>query len=130
MNTMTTLVCGTAAVGCLSIFAPMVAPAPPQDSVDLQYTGKVEELWVNAPGRVQFRLRGRDQEGKSKVLWFETPADKDVNTLFENLALSLIRHGLTAGVELTVQAKDSSGDDGSVATKAYDVVRLGLRLSN
>lgn len=127
MNLLTPLLCGAAAFGCLTVFPEGSRPLPPQQGEpDLQITGTVEELWASSPGHVQLRVNGTDQDGKVRMLWFETPADKDINTLFENLALGVVRQALDSKLQLTVQAKKSSGDDGSVATKAYDIVRLGI----
>lgn len=100
--------------------------ALPQDP-DLNFAGKVEEIWVTALGYVQFRVRGTDENGKERLVWFDTPPDKDVNTLFENLTLELLRHAVEHQIVVNVHAKTSSGDDGSVAPKAFDVVRLGIR---
>jgi hypothetical protein len=109
----------------------LVVPSTQQPAKsDRLATGKVIELWTSAPGRVQFRLQSKDDKGKDATTWFTTPADKDINTLFENLALSVIRHSLEHGIELNVEAKDTSGADGSVPTKAYDVRRIGLRFAN
>src|SRR5688572_1314258 len=57
---------------------------PAKGSDTPRYTGHVGEWWVAAPGRVQFQVlgSGRDvKDGKHPDLWFETPADKDMNTL-------------------------------------------------
>lgn len=92
------------------------------------FTGHVGEWWVAAPGRVQFQIlgAGRGTKDKTADLWFETPADKDINTLFEGLVLDMILHATTKNLPVTVEAKNSSGDDGSVAAKAFDIVRVGL----
>jgi hypothetical protein len=113
---------------------PASAVLAPQDKEkahpDRLATGKVIELWTSAPGRVQFRLLSKDDKGKELTTWFTTPADKDINTLFENLALDVVRHSIEHGMDLNVEAKDTSGADGSVPTKAYDVRRIGLRFTN
>lgn len=132
MYAITSMLCGCAVASGLWFLVPRpeAMPATQGGTVDRQLTGKVIELWVSSPGRVQFRVQGTDEKGKALTSWFETPADKDLNTLFENLTLSVVRHSLERGVDLNVQAKDSSGDDGSVPTKAFDVIRVGLRFTN
>jgi hypothetical protein len=93
------------------------------------YSGTIGEWWVAAPGRVQFQLvgAGRDiKDGKTPDLWFDTPADKDLNTLFENLVLDTVAYAHQKGVPVTVEAKHSSGDDGTTAAKAFDVIRVGV----
>jgi hypothetical protein len=132
MYAITSMLCACAVASGLwfAVARPGPAPAPQQGNPDRQVTGKVLEVWVSAPGRVQFRLQGTDDKGKAVALWFETPADKDINTLFENLALGVVRQSIERGTDLTVQAKDSSGDDGTVLAKAFEVVRLGFRVTN
>ena len=117
----------------LCLFPPFVDRAalsqnPKKDDVPT-YSGLVGEWFVAVPGRVQFQVlgSGRDlKDGKSPDLWFETPADKDINTLYENLVLDVIIHASTKGLPVVVEAKNSSGDDGSVSAKAFDVVRVGI----
>lgn len=127
-------VCGSVALGCLFLMPSSpasggIAAAPaPQGPAELQFTGTLDELWVAAPGHVQFRLRGTGEDGEQRRIWFDTPADLDANTHFEELALSMLRHAHDGGLQVTVQAERSSGDDGSVATKAFDIVRVGLRI--
>jgi len=132
----------SAIVGCVSLCSLTIvgfnlSPAPraqnPTKANDPPtYTGMVGEWWVAAPGRVQFQLIGsaRDskdgKEAKHPDLWFDTPADKDINTLFEDLVLTVVMHAATKGIPLVVEAKNSSGDDGSTAAKAFDVLRVGL----
>jgi hypothetical protein len=118
-----------AAVGGLFLAA---APAPEaplavQGTPDRQLSGTVTEVWVHAKGSLAFRVHGTDDKGKVNTLWFKSPSDKDINTLAENLALSLIRHAIQDGAELLVEAKDSSGDDGSSAAKAFAFIRIGMR---
>ena len=112
--------------------APTVAAAPPvvaapQGKVDIELRGAVTEVWVSSPGTVTFRVHGTDAKGKVATMWFKSPSDKDLNTLLENLALGLIRHSVTSGTELLVEAKESSGDDGSSADKAFSFLRIGMR---
>jgi len=102
---------------------------PSKGSETPTYTGLVGEWWVAAPGTVQFQVIGSgrdDKDSKQPDLWFKTPADKDVNTLFENLVLDVILHAISKGLPVTVEAKESSGDDGVAADKGYDLVRVGL----
>lgn len=107
---------------------------PSKGSEPPTFTGQVGEWWVAAPGRVQFQILGsgratkdgKDIKDKVADLWFETPADKDLNTLFENLVLDVLVHSTTKNLPVTVEAKNSSGDDGSVAAKAFDIVRIGF----
>jgi len=102
---------------------------PAKGSDTPRYTGHVGEWWVAAPGRVQFQLlgTGRDvKDGKQPDLWFETPADKDMNTLFENLVLDVLMQSVGKNLPLTVEAKNSSGDDGSTHEKAFDILRVGF----
>jgi hypothetical protein len=123
---------GGLSLGSLTLAA-FTIESPPQNpakaSEPLSYTGQIGEWWVTAPGRVQFQILGSGREvkdGKVPDFWFETPADKDVNTLFENLVLDLIMHATARGLPVTVEPRNSSGDDGSVADKAFDVVRVGF----
>jgi hypothetical protein len=114
---------------CSLAFVIPPAEAPQDKSEPLRYTGQVGEWWVAAPGRVQFQIVGSGRnvkDGKHPDLWFETPADKDVNTLFEGLVLDVVRHAVEKGAFLTVEPKNSSGDDGSTADKAFDIIRIGL----
>ena len=131
-----------AIVGCVSLCSltiggfPLSPPAPrppnPSRANDNIYTGIVAEWWVAAPGRVQFLVVGAGREGKDGKeakhpdLWFDTPADKDVNTLYEALVLDVVMHAATKGLPLLVEAKNSSGDDGTTAAKAFDVLRVGI----
>lgn len=126
-----------ASLGTLSILGFGYAPLPtapaaqnPSKPADAQvHTGQVGEWWVTAPGRVQFRIVGSgsvSKDGKQGDLWFETPADKDSNTLFENLVLDVVMHAYQNGLAISVVAKNSSGDDGSEAAKAFDIERVGI----
>jgi hypothetical protein len=104
-------------------------PQDPKKSDVPTYTGTVGEWWVSSPGRVQFQLvgAGRDiKDGKNPDLWFDTPADKDLNTLFESLVLDMVMHAHTTKLPLVVEAKHSSGDDGLSAAKAWDAIRVGI----
>ena len=134
MQGLINLLCACGMAAGLWCAVPAAAGPVPQEKekgrADRLATGKVIELWTSAPGRVQFRLQAKDEKGKDNTIWFTTPADNDINTLFENLALGVIRHALEHGIDLNVEAKDTSGADGSVPTKAYDVRRLGLRFGN
>jgi hypothetical protein len=109
---------------------PAAAPQNPSKKDDVPtYSGLIGDWYVAVPGRVQFQLvgSGRDiKDGKTPDLWFETPADKDVNMLYENLVLDVILHASTKGLPVIVEAKNSSGDDGSVAAKAFDILRVGI----
>jgi hypothetical protein len=123
--------CSLTVVGFL--MSPSAATQNPQKAEDPPpYTGMVGEWWVAAPGRVQFQLIGAGREtkdgkeAKHPDLWFETPADKDLNTLYENLVLDVIQYAVTKGMPVVVEAKNSSGDDGSIAAKAFDVRRVGV----
>jgi hypothetical protein len=107
--------------------APAPSPVPFQGTPDRQMTGTVTELWVHAKGSLTFRVHGTDDKGKVNTLWFKSPSDKDINTLAENLALSLLRQALQDGTDLLVEAKESSGDDGSTAAKAFSFLRIGIR---
>jgi hypothetical protein len=121
---------GSVSLCSLAFFALPAEPPVPQDKTDpVRYTGQVGEWWVAAPGRVQFQIVGSGRnvkDGKHPDLWFETPADKDVNTLFESLVLDVVKYAAEKGAFLTVEPKNSSGDDGSVAAKAFDVIRVGF----
>ena len=93
------------------------------------YTGQVGDWWIAAPGQVQFQILGSAgdvKDGKQLDLWFKTPADKDVSTQFEELVLDVLLHAASKGLHVIVEAKTSSGDDGSVAAKGFDIVRVGL----
>lgn len=118
-------------LGSLTIVGFRLTPAPqnPAGNNPPTYSGTVGEWWVAVSARVQFQLigSGRDtKDGKHADLWFDTPADKDINTLFEDLVLDVVMHAASKGVPIVVEAKNSSGDDGSVPAKAFDVVRVGL----
>lgn len=120
--------------GLLTFLAPAAPQNPSKDKDVPTFTGMVGDWYVAVPGRVQFQIvgsgrdakEGKEKEGKQLDLWFETPADKDVNTLFEGLVLDVILFAQTKGLPLIVEAKNSSGDDGSTADKAFDVVRVGV----
>ena len=138
---LTGMLCGSAAGSLLLLAAATLDPQEPRPpkkvrgveataSDEKVFRGTVEELWVAKLGHVQFLLRGRTPEGEQFRLWFDTPPDQDVNTLFENLALSVIRHARENDRELQVLAESSSGDDGSGPEKAFDVVRLGISFGN
>ncbi len=129
MKTLAKAACVCAVLGAVLLAAVPDPGAQPalQGTPDHQLRGTVTELWVNAPGSLTFRVHGTDEKGKVNTLWFKSPSDKDINTLAENLALSLIRHSLTDGIELLVDAKSSSGDDGSAAAKAFSFTRIGIR---
>lgn len=93
------------------------------------YSGFVGDWYVTVPGRVQFQIvdSGRDRkDGKQPDLWFETPPDRDLNTLYEDLVLSVILHAREKGLPIVVESKRSSGDDGTTAAKAFDIVRIGV----
>lgn len=109
-------------------------PAKEKDKDVPTYSGMVGDWFVTVPGRVQFQIvnsgrevkDGKEKENKQPDLWFETPPDKDVNLLYENMVLDVIVQATARGVPITVEAKNSSGDDGSLASKAFDVVRVGI----
>lgn len=126
MHAVTGLLCGTAALCCLYGVAPQKEFGPIK-TTEKEYTGRLGGWWVEASGRVAFELYGTDKDGKEVRLWFDTPADKDVNTLLENLVLDLVLHGSTKEMALSVIARSSSGDDGSEPSKAFDVVRVGFK---
>jgi hypothetical protein len=113
----------------VAIHAEPAAQNPAKGADVPSYTGQIGDWWVSAPGRVQFQILGSGKgvkDSKQVDLWFETPADKDLNTLFENLVLDVVVHAATKNLPVTVEAKNSSGDDGSVAAKAFDIVRVGF----
>jgi hypothetical protein len=121
-------ICVCAVLGGTFLAAvPAPATEPFQGNPDLQLQGTVTEVWVHAKGSVAFRVHGTDAKGKVNTLWFKSPSDKDINTLAENLALSLVRQALQEGGDLMVEAKESSGDDGSTAAKAFSFIRIGVR---
>ena len=121
--------------GLLTLIAPSSQnPSKEKNGDGPTYTGLVGDWFVAVPGRVQFQVvgsgrevkDGQEKEGKQLDLWFETPADKDINTLYENLVLDVIVQAHTKGLPVTVEAKNSSGDDGSVPGKAFDIIRVGI----
>ena len=132
----TSIVCGGAAVCWLLPIVqnpspnaghkPSSAPEHGMRSDYKEYRGQLGSVWVEASGRVAFELRGDGKDGKEFTLWFDTPADKDQNTLLENLVLDMVLHGADHAKPLTVVAKNSSGDDGSEPAKGFDVVRVGF----
>jgi len=118
---------------------PALLSAPQNPSKDKDkdvptYSGMVGDWYVAVPGRVQFQVvgsgreikDGKEKENKQPDLWFETPADKDVNLLYENMVLDVLVQATARGLPITVEAKNSSGDDGSTADKAFDVLRVGI----
>lgn len=123
------LLCTSTVVGCLWLATPSSSPPAlvVQDPPHHELSGQVLEWWAVAPGHLQFRIRGSNPDGKGEELWFRTPADKDMNTLFENEALDLIHFAVAQKRDLTVQSRRSSSDDGSTPDKACRVVRIGLR---
>jgi len=119
----------------VAVDASRASPNPPQSQNPAKgpdvptYTGQVGEWWIAAPGVVQFQLLGSGtgvKDSKQPDLWFKTPADKDVSTHFEELVLELLLHASAKNLQVTVEAKASSGDDGVAAGKGFDIVRVGL----
>jgi hypothetical protein len=120
-------VCAVVGASFLAAAPGPAVPVPVQGQPERQLHGTVTELWVHSKGSLAFRVHGTDEKGKVNTLWFKSPSDKDINTLAENLALSLIRQSLQDGTELLVEAKESSGDDGSSSAKAFSFLRIGIR---
>jgi hypothetical protein len=129
VNAFNIAACGCFTLGCVLLGATTQPGSGTvvQAKAGRQFQGTVSEVWVTSPGNLEFRVAGTDEKGKSAHLWFKSPRDKDINTLLENLALSIVRHSLQDGVDLILDFKDSSTDDGSLPEKSIGFVRMGMR---